>query len=99
MTFFPGATEHHQPASAPGHRPQNPAPQGRPSTVRVRRTINGRQQCTTTERDAPGSLPSSDEKKAAMEKEAALLHEIVTIAAIRRPRRGSTARAAYTPDI
>jgi hypothetical protein len=33
-----------------------------------------------------------------MEKEAALLHEIVTIAAIRRPRRGSTARAVYTAD-
>ena len=51
---FQNRTEHHQPMSAPGHRPQNPAPQGRPSTVRVRRTINGRQQCTTTERDAPG---------------------------------------------
>jgi hypothetical protein len=33
MKLFPAAAEHHQPVSAPGHRPQNPAPQGRPSTV------------------------------------------------------------------
>jgi hypothetical protein len=75
MKFFPAATEHHQPASAPGHRPQNPAPQGRPSTVRVQ---NDQWQTTVYDYGARCSrgLPSWDENAAVMENLSGLLQQI-----------------------